>query len=96
MNRYTTSVSLYYPVEWCAAGPSFPRSRPDPLLETACQPLIDGYPAPFMRGAISLIIALFLSVQMSLNAAEWTLVKHGGRDYVTFDNVGVGRLMAQT
>ena len=40
-----------------------------------------------MRGAISLIVALFLSVQISLNAAEWTLVKHGGRDYVTFDNV---------
>lgn len=45
------------------------------------------YPAPFMRSALTLIIALLLSVQVSLDAAEWTLVKHGGRDYVTFDNV---------
>lgn len=41
-----------------------------------------------MRRALSLIFALVLSVQaLSLAAAEWTLVKHDGRDYVTFDNL---------
>ncbi|MHA3775531.1 N-acetylmuramoyl-L-alanine amidase family protein [Verrucomicrobiota bacterium sgz303538] len=39
-----------------------------------------------MRRAFFLITALLLSVR-AIAAGDWTLVKHDGRDYVTFDNL---------
>lgn len=40
-----------------------------------------------MRRVILFLTALFLSLQVSFAAGDWTLMKHSGRDYVTFDNV---------
>src|SRR6478609_7381444 len=42
-------------------------------------------PVP-MRRAFSLITGLLLTVH-AFAAGDWTLVKHDGRDYVTFDNL---------
>lgn len=39
-----------------------------------------------MRRVISFLTALFLSMHV-FAAGDWTLMKHAGRDYVTFDNV---------
>lgn len=40
-----------------------------------------------MRRVIFFLTALFLSLQVIFAAGDWTLMKHSGRDYVTFDNV---------
>ncbi len=66
-------------------NPAFPpplRAGPEfKLAQTAPSANLAG----FMRRVISTIVALWMSGHAL--AADWILVKHDGRDYVTFDNV---------
>lgn len=58
-----------------------------PVRESTCQaPLLEYASRFIMRRALSFLTALFLSFH-AYAAGDWALMKHDGRDYVTFDNV---------